>query len=102
VNRTAIIRDPRDHSQQSNLLSDGIFLARSCDSFQYSQSQKYDRAHRNPVRRYVHQVRSVNQPADENGEPSRIDSERHVIRLLSQAWQLPLDRLDHFADGERP
>ena len=57
------------------LLVRGTFRTRRLYSFQNPDSQKYDRAHRNPVRGHMHQIGGVNQAADHDCESNRIKAE---------------------------
>jgi hypothetical protein len=51
-----------------------VFLASSRNSFEYPDSHQYKRAHHNPVCRYVHQVRAVDQSGNYNDITGKINS----------------------------
>jgi hypothetical protein len=74
--------------QREISLPHGILLTRRFDTCENPDSQKYDRAHDNPVRGHMHQVGGVSQSADQDCEPNRVNSERHGISLSSQGWRI--------------
>jgi len=55
-------------------LVSGVFLARRFHSRQDSDAHKNNRTGKDPVRRNMHQVRGINQPADQNCESNSVDS----------------------------
>ncbi len=62
-----------------------IFLTSRFHTGQYPNSQKHDRAYRNPMPRHMHQVRPVNQPANQDRKSNRVYSKRHIHLLESNA-----------------
>jgi len=59
-----------------------IFLTRRLYPRQNSSAEQHDRAHDNPVRGHMHQVRTVDQSNDHDCEPYRVQAERHVHLLF--------------------
>jgi hypothetical protein len=74
-----------------------ISLTGSFYSRQNSNSQEYDRAHDNPMRGHVHQVRAIDQSDEHDREPNRVKAERHGISLFPTGCQST--RLAHFASA---
>jgi hypothetical protein len=66
------------------VLAGGVFLARGLYARQNPNAYQYNRAHNNPVRGHVHQIRGVSQSADHDGESGSVNSEGHLISLPSQ------------------
>jgi hypothetical protein len=57
------------------LLGGGVFLAGSFHPGEDSETDQYQAAYDNPVDRYVHQGRSVDEPGNHDDETGQVNSE---------------------------
>ena len=69
-------------------LSHWIFLTCRLYARQDPDAQEYDRAHHDPVRGHVHQLRAISQPADHDHETHCIKPKRHNDSFFESAAEV--------------
>src|SRR5277367_1581822 len=74
-------------SAASRLLFGGIFLTSGFYARQDSEAYQHYRAGDNPMRRHMHQVRSIDESADQNCVADCVNSERHKNSLSARSGE---------------